>query len=75
MSSELAKKVLNDYWDEDYPDEDYLSLDLPVPDWHLAILKERMERYRTADKTNWTTLEEFEKEIEEFINSLKVKKD
>ena len=75
MSSELAKKVLNDYWDEDYPDEDYLSLDLPVPDWHLAILKERMERYRTADKTNWTTLEEFEKEIEQFMNSLKTEKD
>jgi hypothetical protein len=78
MSSELAEKFLNeDYWDEDYPDEDYLNLnlDLPVPDWHLAILKERMERYRTADKTNWTTLEEFEKEIEQFMNSLKTEKD
>ena len=76
MSSELAQKYLNeDYWDEEFPDEDYLNLDLPVPDWHLAIIKERMERYKTADISKWTTLEEFEIEIEQFMNSLKVKKD
>ena len=78
MSSELIEKYLNEeYWDEEYSDEDYANanLNLPVPDWHLAILKERMERYRKADKTNWTTLEEFEKEIEQFMISLKIKKD
>ena len=64
MSSELTEKFLNEeYWNEEYPDEDYVNLDLPVPDWHLAILEERMERYRTADKTKWRTWEEFEKEL------------
>ena len=73
MSSELAEKYLNeDYWDEEYPDEDYLNLDLPVPDWHLAILQERMERYKTEDRSKWRTWEEVEKELlEKLANSLK----
>jgi hypothetical protein len=34
-----------------------------IPDWHRAILEERMARYRTEDKTKWRTWEEFEKEL------------
>jgi len=45
-----------------------------VPDWHLAILEERMARYK-SEQVEWTPLEEFAKEIEQFRNSLKVKKD
>jgi hypothetical protein len=73
MSSELTEEYSNEEW---WLDEGYTSQeDVPVPDWHLAILEERMARYELEDKTNWTTLEEFEKEIEQFMNSLKVRKD
>jgi hypothetical protein len=34
-----------------------------VPDWHMAIIEERKARYQLEDKTHWTTLEEFEKEL------------
>jgi hypothetical protein len=63
--------LTEDYCDEEYPDEDYLNLNLPVPDWHIAIVEERMARYANEDVTKWTTLEKFEKELEEFMNSLK----
>ena len=73
MSSELTEEYSNDEW---WLDEGYTSQEnVPVPDWHLAILEERMARYELEDKTNWTTLEEFEKEIERFMNSLKIRKD
>jgi len=74
MSSEITEQYLNE---DEYFDEEFWRLqeDAHVPDWHLAILEERMARYASEDKTKWTTLEEFEKEIEEFINSLNVKKD
>lgn len=56
---------------EEYVDGWYVSdEDVPVPDWHLAIIKERMERYR-REGTTWTPLEEFEKEVEELMSSLK----
>ena len=48
--------------------------DVSVPDWHLAILEERMARYQ-SEPVEWTSLEEFEKELEQFINSLEHKKD
>lgn len=40
--------------------------EVPIPDWHLEILKERMERY--GDSTEWTTWEEFKKELDEEQN-------
>lgn len=68
MSSELPtqEEIIN----HDIPTED----DVPVPEWHLAILEERMARYK-SEQVEWTPLEEFAKEIEQFRNSLKVKKD
>jgi len=68
MSSELPtqEEIIN----HDISTED----DVPVPDWHLAILEERMARYK-SEQVEWTPLEEFAKEIEQFRNSLKVKKD
>ena len=66
MSSELTEEFLK----EEYSDEDwwvahgYLKEeDIPVPDWHLAILEERMALYASEDITKWTTWEEFEKEL------------
>jgi len=68
MSSELPaqEEIIN----HDISTDD----DVPVPDWHLAILEERMARYK-SEQVEWTPLEEFAKEIEQFRNSLKVKKD
>jgi hypothetical protein len=64
MSSELREKYLNEeYWDEEYSDEDYANLDLPVPDWHLAILEERMARYKSEDVTKWRSWEEVYEEL------------
>jgi len=75
MSSELAQKFLNeDYWDEEYPDEDYDNLDLPVPDWHLAILEERMARYK-SEPVEWIPWEEVEKELmQEILDAMERRK-
>ena len=54
MSSEAQEEYV-DGW---YVNEE----DVPVPDWHLAIIKERMERYE-SEGTTWTPWEEFEKEL------------
>ena len=69
MSSDLTKEYFNE--EEWWIEEGYASPDdVPVPDWHWAIINERMARYESEDITKWTTLEEFEKEIEEFMQSL-----
>jgi hypothetical protein len=61
MSSELTEEYSSEDW---WLEEGYASPeDVPVPDWHLAILKERMARYASEDVTKWTTWEEFEKEL------------
>ncbi len=74
MSSELTQEYLNE--EEWWLEEGYANReDVPVPDWHWEIINERLALYESEDVTKWTTLEEFEKEIEEFINSLNVKKD
>ena len=78
MSSELTQEHPDEeYLDPDQPfDENYVNNNyVKIPDWHMAIIEERMARYASEDKTKWTTLEEFEKEIAEFRNSLNVKKD
>ncbi len=75
MSSELTEEYLNEeYLDEEWwLGEGYLNQEnVPVPEWHLAILEERMARYK-SQPVEWTPLEEFEKEMEQFINSLKDK--
>ena len=66
MSSELTQEYLNE--EEWWLEEGYASPeDVPVPDWHIALLKEREERYRTADKTKWKTWDEVEKELTQLI--------
>lgn len=40
---------------------------VPVPEWHLELLRERMERYE-RDGVEWTPWEEFEKELDEILN-------
>ena len=56
----MSSTELNEeYLDEEHVDEAFV----PVPDWHMAIIEERMARYRTEDKTKWRTWEEFEKEL------------
>lgn len=58
---------------EDYElPEDYEVLDerqVPVPDWHLKIIRERMAKYE-ANGFEGTPLEEFEQELIEFEKKL-----
>ena len=70
MSSELTEEYLNEeYLDEEYLneeclDENYVNQEIvKIPDWHMAIIQERMARYQTEDRSNWRTWEEFEKEL------------
>jgi hypothetical protein len=57
---ELSKEFEN----EDLAQEEIINDDdVPVPDWHLAILAERMARYETEDKTKWKTWEEVQREL------------
>lgn len=66
MSSELTEEFLK----EEYSDEDWWVAqgyqnpeDVPVPDWHIAILEERRARYKNADTSKWRTWEEVEREL------------
>ena len=65
MSSELSEQYLDEeYLDDESVDENYVNENyVEIPDWHMAILKERMARYANEDVTKWTTWEEFEKEL------------
>ena len=63
MSSE---ELNEDNLDSDYVNNEYVS----IPDWHRAILEERMERNKTADRSTWRTWEEVKKELlEKLANS------
>ncbi|HKG60918.1 MAG TPA: addiction module protein [Pyrinomonadaceae bacterium] len=68
MSSELTEEHLyeeylsEEYLDESF-DENYVNLNyVKIPDWHMAIIEERMARYE-SERTEWTPWEEFEKEL------------
>lgn len=74
MSSELTQEYLNE--EEWWIEEGYANReDVPVPDWHLAILEERMARYANEDVTKWQTWdeirEEMMQEIQEAMNKRK----
>ena len=50
--------------DEDNPDPGYVNNEyVSIPDWHMAIIEERMARYENADTSTWRTWEEVEKEL------------
>ena len=78
MSSELTEQFLK----EEYSDEDwwvahgYLNEeDIPVPDWHIAILEERMTLYKSEDISKWPTWEEVRDELmREIIEERKKRK-
>jgi len=69
MSSELTQHQYEEYLDEEEDldesvDENYVNNNyVKIPDWHMAIIEERLARYESEDKTKWTTWEEFEKEL------------
>ena len=64
MSSELTEERFN----EEYPEEWWLAEgyasehEVPVPDWHWAILEERMARYK-SEPVEWIPWEEVKKEL------------
>lgn len=62
MSSELTQEYLNE--EEWWLEEGYLNPeDVPVPDWHIAILEERRALYESEDITKWKTWEEVHEEL------------
>ena len=79
MSSELTEESLyeeyvneedlnEESFDENYVNQNYVK----IPDWHMAIIQERMARYESEDKSKWRTWEEFEKELlDKLARSLK----
>ena len=65
MSSELTEEYLK----EEYLDEPWWVAegyqnpeDVPVPDWHIAILEERMARYK-SEPVVWIPWEEIKNEL------------
>jgi hypothetical protein len=73
MSSELTQEYQNEeeWWlEEGYSDPD----DVPVPDWHIAILEERMARYE-SEPVEWIPWEDVEKElIREILDEIESRK-
>jgi hypothetical protein len=68
LSKELEKEELTQ--------EEIIDDDLHVPDWHHAILEERMALYQSEDATKWSTWEEVEKELlQEIFEEMKRQKD
>ena len=62
MSSELTQEYLNE--EEWWLEEGYANPeDVPIPDWHIEILEERMARYKSEDVTKWHTWEEVRDEL------------
>jgi putative addiction module component (TIGR02574 family) len=58
LSTDDQIEYLNELWDRISSDPEKI----PVPDWHMEIVRERLERYGT-DRTGWITLEELEKKL------------
>jgi hypothetical protein len=73
MSSEVTQEYLNE--EEWWLEEGYASPeDVPVPDWHIAILEERMARYET-EPVKWIPWEDVEKELmQEVLDEIKRRK-
>jgi Putative addiction module component len=58
------EELTKEFEKEDLTQEEIINDDdVPVPDWHLAILEERIARYETEDKTKWRTWEEVQREL------------
>ena len=58
MTSDLTQEHLDEPFDENYVNQSYVK----IPEWHMAIIEERMARYE-SEGTEWTPWEEFEKEL------------
>jgi hypothetical protein len=73
MSSELTQEYQNEeeWWlEEGYSNPD----DVPVPDWHIAILEERMARYE-SEPVEWIPWEDVERElIREILDEIESRK-
>ena len=73
MSSELTQEYLNE--EEWWLEEGYANPeDVPIPDWHIEILEERMARYKSEDVTKWHTWEEVRDELMRKITDAQNKK-
>jgi len=66
MSSKLTEEFLDEEYSEEgwWLKEGYANPeDVPVPDWHIAILEERRALYQSEDITKWPTWEEVQEEL------------
>ena len=63
LSTDDQIEYLNELWDRITADPEKVS----VPDWHMEIVRERLERYGN-DRTGWITWEELEKKLREELN-------
>jgi hypothetical protein len=75
MSSKLTtEEFLNEEYSEEgwWLKEGYANPDdVPVPDWHIAILEERMARYET-EPVEWIPWEEIKKDLmQEVLDKMK----
>jgi len=67
----MSSEPNEEYVDQEYVNNEYVS----IPDWHRAILEERMERYKTADRSKWRTWEEVKKELMQEIHEAMKKRE
>jgi hypothetical protein len=72
MSSELTEEYSSEEW---WVKEGYTNPeDVPVPDWHIAILEERMARYE-SEPVEWIPWEEVRDELmQKVIEEIKRRK-
>jgi len=70
------EELTKEFEKEDLTQEEIINDDdILVPDWHLAILDERMARYETEDKTKWKNWEEVQRELlQEIFEEMKRRK-
>lgn len=67
--------LCNEFENEELTQEEIVDDDLPVPDWHLAILEERMALCESEDITEWRTWEEVQRELlQEIFEEMKKRK-
>ena len=74
----MSSKPAGEYWKEEYSDDDWWvehgyanPEDVPVPDWHIAILEERMARYQ-SEPVEWIPWEDVYKGLmQEITDAIK----
>jgi len=68
------EELAEEFEKEDLTQDELTNADVSVPDWHLAILEERMARYK-SEPVEWIPWEEVEKELmQEILDAMERRK-